>query len=207
MTRIITTFALLICSTVFAQNSTFNQGMEKAFGIWKQDKPQDAAAIFERISTVEKTNWLPDYYVALINTTEVFKSQDVEKNTLMIEKAQKALDNAKLKSTNNAEIHVLQALIYTATLVQDPMSNGMKYSPMVMKEYQTALAIAPNNPRAVFGRAEFELGGAKWSGASTKPICEEITRSIELFNNFKPESAFYPDWGKERALEAQKTCK
>lgn len=206
MVRFITALTLLVCSTVFGQGK-FEEGMGKAFGIWKEGKPAEASALFERIASAEKTNWLPDYYVALINCTDAFNPENREKSTSLIEKAQTALDNAKAKSQNNSEIHVLQALIYTAILVQDPMTNGMKYSPLAMAEYTKALVINPNNPRAVFGKAEFELGGAKWSGADTKPICAEINRSLELFANFKPESAFHPKWGLERAQQTAANCK
>jgi hypothetical protein len=212
MVRLITTVLVLVCSTVFGQQDKFEQGkfeqgMGKAMGIWKEGKSTEASAIFERIATAEKTNWLPDYYVALINCTEAFKPENREKSTSLIEKAQAALNNAGAKSQNNAEINVMQALIYTAILVQDPMTNGMKYSMLANGEYAKAKALAPNNPRVVFCSAEFELGGAKWSGADTKPICAEVSRSIELFNNFKPESPFHPNWGLDRAQKTQANCK
>lgn len=207
MVRLFTTALLLVCSMVLGQNGKFEQGMGKAFGVWKEGKATEASALFERIATAEKTNWLPDYYVALINCTEAFKPENREKSTSLIEKAQAALNNAGAKSQNNAEINVLQALIYTAILVQDPMTNGMKYSMLTNGEYAKAKALAPNNPRVVFCSAEFELGGAKWSGADTKPICAEIKRSIELFNNFKAESPFHPSWGLDRAQSALTSCK
>lgn len=207
MIRLITTALLLVCSAVFGQQGKFEEGMGKAFGIWKEGKPTEASALFERIASAEKTNWLPDYYVALINCTEAFNPANKEKSTSLIEKAQTALNGAMVKSQNNAEINVLQAMIYTATLVQDPMTNGMKYSMLANTEYAKAKAIAPNNPRVVFCSAEFALGGAKWTGADTKPICAEVVRSIELFNNFKPESPFHPKWGLERAQQTAANCK
>ncbi|WP_136668396.1 hypothetical protein [Flavobacterium sp. H122] len=207
MVRLITTVLVLVCSAVFGQDGKFEQGMGKAFGVWKEGKSAEASALFERIATAEKANWLPDYYVALINCTEAFKPENREKSTTLIEKAQTALNNAGSKSQNNAEINVMQALIYTATLVQDPMTNGMKYTMLANGEYAKAKAIAPNNPRVVFCCAEFALGGAKWSGADTQPICAEVSRSIDLFANFKPESSFHPNWGLDRAKQTAENCK
>jgi len=206
MVRLITTAVLLFCSAVFGQGK-FEEGMGKALGIWKSGQATEASAQFERIASVEKSNWLPNYYVAMINTVEAFKPENREKATSLIEKGQNALNMAKLVSPNNDEINVMQALIYTAILVQDPMTNGMKYSPLAISEYQKALAINPNNPRAVFGKAEFELGGAKWTGADTKPLCAEINRSLELFANFKPETVFHPNWGLDRAQQVAANCK
>jgi len=202
-----TTLALLVCSLVVGQQGKFEEGMGKGLGMWKSGQATEASALLERIASAEKTNWLPDYYVGMINCTEAFKPANKEKATALIEKAQTALNAANLKSANNPELLVLQAMIYTATLVQDPMTNGMKYSMLANGEYEKAKAMAPNNPRVVFCSAEFALGGAKWSGADTKPICAEITRSIELFNNFKPETPFHPNWGLDRAQQALTSCK
>ena len=86
------------------------------------------------------------------------------------------------------------------------MTNGMKLSPTIMQLYGKALAIDPNNPRAVFGKADYEIGGAKWTGADVKVLCKEVERSIELFTNYKPQSQFHPSWGLERAQEVLKNC-
>jgi hypothetical protein len=125
----------------------------------------------------------------------------------MLDKAQTAIDNASAISPNNPEIMVLQAMLYTAIIVQDPMTNGMKYSGKAMEQYTKAQMIAPENPRVVFCKAEFEIGGAKWTGADTKKLCKEVERSIDLFAKFKPETSFSPSWGLDRAQETLKNCK
>lgn len=206
MRTIITITAFFVCSLLTAQTQ-YEKGMQKALSLWGEGKTTEATALFERIATVEKNNWLPSYYIGMINAVEAFNPKNKEKATALIEKAQNAVDNATLISPNNAEIMVLQAMVYTAILVQDPMTNGMKYSGLAMEQYYKALAIDPNNPRVVFSKAEFELGGAKWSGANTKPICAQIAKSIELFATFKPETVFHPNWGEDRAKEALKSCK
>lgn len=206
MVRLITTAVLLFCSVAFGQ-AQYEQGMGKALGLWKEGKATEASALMERIASAEKANWLPNYYVAMINCTEAFKPENKEKATSLIEKAQKAETEATLVSPNNPELMVLQAMIYTATLVQDPMTNGMKYSMLANTEYAKAQAIAPNNPRVVFCSAEFALGGAKWTGADTKAICKEVERSIELFATFKPETVFSPNWGLDRAKQTLANCK
>jgi len=206
MTRIITTIAFFICSLLTAQ-SQYEQGMGKALGLWKEGKASEASALMERIASVEKTNWLPNYYVALINTTEAFNPANKANAAALIEKAQKAQDEATLISPSNPELMVMQAMIYTAIIVQDPMTNGMKYSGLAREEYNKAIAIAPNNPRVVFCRAEFEIGGARWTGADTKALCKEVARSIELFGADKPETPFSPSWGMDRAQQKLLECK
>lgn len=206
MTKIITAITLFICSLLSAQTQ-FEQGMGKAFGLWKEGKNTEASAMFERIASADKTSWLPNYYVALVNTTSAFSEKDKSKVDLLLTKAQDALDVEFIKDQNNSELYVLQALLYTAWVVQDPMTNAQKYSGKVMENYAKAKALDPNNPRAVFGEADYQLGGAKWTGVDTKPLCAQVDKAVELFATFKPETPFSPKWGLERALEAQKNCK
>lgn len=206
MKKIITTIALFVAVISSAQTQ-FEQGMGKAFGLWKEGKNTEASAMFERIASAEKNSWLPNYYVALVNTTSAFSEKDKSKVDLLLTKAQDALDVEFIKDQNNAELYVLQALLYTAWVVQDPMTNAQKYSGKVMENYAKAKAIDPNNPRAVFGEADYQLGGAKWTGVDTKPLCAQVDKAVELFATFKPETPFSPKWGLDRALETQKSCK
>lgn len=206
MTRVITIIILFVCNIVCAQ-SQYEQGMKKAFGLWGEGKDAEASALFERIAAVEKDNWLPNYYVAFINTIQAFQTQDKDKINALLTKAQTAQDEASALSPDNPELIVMQAMIYTAWIVYDPMTNGMKYSTKGNQLYAKALALAPNNPRVVFSKAEFEMGGAAYFGQDTAPMCKEVERAVGLFATFKPETPFHPSWGKERAEEKLKECK
>nr|WP_315150674.1 hypothetical protein [uncultured Flavobacterium sp.] len=205
MKKIITTIVFFTAIIVSAQGK-FEQGMGKAFQLWGEGKNTEASAMFERIAAAEPNSWLPNYYVAMVNTTTAFQTKDKEQIDLLLTKAQNALDVELIKDPNNAELLVMQAMIHTAWIAFDPMTNGQKLSGTVMELYSKAQAIAPQNPRAVFGKAEFEIGGAKFWGTDTKPMCAQIEKAIGLFATFKPETPFSPKWGLERALEAQKGC-
>jgi hypothetical protein len=213
MTKLITVIAIFIFTLASAQEQQvptggqFEKGMGKAFGLWKEGKSSEASDLFERIAAAEPSKWLPNYYVALVNTTSAFGTKDKEQIALLLGKAQKALDAEMGKEQNNAELYVMQAMINTAWIVYDPMTNGQKLSGPTMGLYAKAEAIAPNNPRVVFSKAEFEIGGAKFWGQDTKPMCAQIDKAIALFATFKPETPFSPSWGLDRALEAQKNCK
>ncbi len=211
MTKILITIALTLTSILImnAQDaqSQYNQGMNKAFQLWGEGKNNDASAMFERIAAAEPNNYLPNYYVALVNTTASFQTKDASTVNALLTKSQDALDTEMVKDQNNAELLVMQAMIYTSWVVLDPMTNGQKYSAKVIELYDKAQAIDPTNPRAVFGKAEYEIGGAQYFGTDTKPMCEQIAKSIELFGTFKPETPFSPKWGLDRAEEALKACK
>ena len=206
MTKLITIIAMFVASIVSAQTQ-FDQGMKKALQTWKNGNSTEALVQFEKIASVEKTNWLPNYYIALINTTQAFGEQDKTKMLSLIESAQKAQDFCNDLAMDNPEVLVMQAMIHTASIVYDPMTNGQKLSGDVMYILNKAYKIAPENPRVVFQKASFEKGMAEYFGQDTKPMCAQIEKSIELFATFKPETAFHPSWGLDKAQEAVKACK
>ncbi len=197
---------MFVASIVSAQTQ-FDQGMQKALQTWKGGNSNEALVQFEKIASVEKANWLPNYYIALINTTQAFGEQDKTKMLSLIESAQKAQDFCNDLAMDNPEVLVMQAMIHTASIVYDPMTNGQKLSGDVMYILNKAYKIAPENPRVVFQKASFEIGMAQYFGQDTKPMCAQIEKSIELFATFKPETAFHPSWGLDRAQEAVKGCK
>lgn len=201
----ITAIAMFIGTLAFGQTK-YDDGMKKAFELWGQGNNSEASAMFERIASAEPKQWLPNYYVAMVNTVASFTTKDRAQVSAMLDKAQTALEAEILKNPNNAELLVMQAMIFTGWVVFDPMTNGMKYSAQIMDLYDQAQKLDPSNPRAVFGKAEFEMGGAAYFGTDTAPMCKEIARSIPMFDAFKLETPYHPKWGKDRAEEALKQC-
>ena len=206
MKNFIVTLAILVSGFASAQDQ-FQQGMGKAMQLWGEGKNDEATALFERIASAEKNSWLPNYYIAAVNTFAAFDTKDKEKMTAMLNKSQAAIDVEISKDASNPEILVMQAMIHTAWISSDPMTNGMKLSGKVMELYGKAYAMAPKNPRVVFGKADFAIGGAQWTGANVKELCKDVEVAVELFKAEKPATPFSPSWGLDRALQTQKSCK
>lgn len=150
---------------------------------------------------------MPNYYIAFINTTQAFGEKDKTKIESLLNAAQKAQDVCNELAQDNPEVLVLQAMIHTACIVYDPMTNGQRLSGDVMYILNKAYKIAPENPRVVFQKASFEKGMAQYFGQDTQSMCAQIEKAIELFATFKPESALHPSWGLDRAQEEVKACK
>ena len=205
MTKIITLIVFFVASVVSAQ-SNFEKSMQDALTTWKNGNSKEAITKFERIASIEKENILPNYYISLLYTLEAFRTKDRDEMKFKIEKAQIAQDEMNNLMPNDPEVLVLQAMIHTAWIVYDPMLNGRELSSVVLNIYKMAESISPNNPRVVLNKAEFEIGMAQYFGQDTKPMCEQITKSIELFATFKAESPLHPNWGLDKAKEALQNC-
>src|SRR5690606_33574022 len=174
MEKVIIILILSLSSFLLQAQGNYEQSMGEAFRLWEEGKNQEASAQFERIAQVDQNNWLPNYYVALINTTEAFKTKDHTKLNSLLDKAQTSVSIEMLKNPENVELLVLQAMIHTAKIASDPMSYGQTLSPAVMELYKKAERIDPNNPRLVYSTAQFEMGTAQFFGTNTQPICNRI---------------------------------
>ncbi|MGY6647292.1 tetratricopeptide repeat protein [Wenyingzhuangia sp. IMCC45574] len=186
--------------------SPYESKMKEAFGLWGQNKSVEASQVFERIAKVETKNWLPYYYAAQTLITSGFAIKDEEVLKTRLDKAQVFLDKAKEISPKNAEILVAQATWYIVWVAYDGATYGAMYSGKVAKIYKKAFKIAPNNPRVVFGKAEWDMGTARFFGKDTSPYCKEIEKAIELFDKFEKPTPFYPMYGKERAQQVLAQC-
>ena len=197
---------VLIGSTLVNAQDRYSSGMEKAFELWQNQITTEASNLFERIATAEPDKWLPYYYVSQINTVISFGEKDEEKLSKQLEKAKEFLDVAKAISPDNPEILIQEALINTAWIAFDGVTYGMTLSPKNVQLYQKALEIAPDNPRVILSKAEWDMGSARYFGKDVTPYCKDVERALDLFATFKSETPFYPTWGKERAEEVLKSC-
>ncbi|WP_299555623.1 hypothetical protein [Seonamhaeicola sp.] len=190
--------ATLLVSGFVQSQTNYEKGMQKAFEIWGSGNPTEASNLFERIANAETDNWLPPYYAAQVNILNSFVEKDKEKLTAQLKKAQDFINDATAISKNNPEIMVLQALLHTAWVAYDGATYGMTMSPKVVELYAKAKAIAPDNPRVIYCEAEWNIGGARFFGQDTSVFCKDLEKALELFANFKPETEFHPNWGKDR---------
>ena len=206
MKKALLIIGLFVCSFITAQTA-YDKGMEKAFAYWENNQMDEAENLFERIASAETSQWLPQYYIAQINSLKSWGETDKKRLTAQLEKAQKHISAAQAIAEDEPEIIVMQAQIYTNWVVFDGMTYGMKYAGKITALYAKAYALAPKNPRVVFSKADWAMGSARYFGQDTAPFCSEIERSVALFTTFKPESKWHPNWGKSRCEEVLKTCK
>ena len=205
MKKIILLLAFVCIANVTAQTQ-YEKGMTKAFELWENQKNTEATQLFERIATAEKDNWLPPYYAATIGIINAFNIKDETVLTAELNKAKVFLDAANKISENNPEIMMSYALLNTAYIAFDGQKYGMRLSGTNTAIYKKALAIAPNNPRVILGKAEWDMGAAKFFGQPIEPFCNDVKRAIELFKKEEQTIKFYPYSGLDRAEKIILDC-
>ena len=207
LVKIVVALIISFVSSQIDAQTNFEKGMTKAFELWQADKTDQAENMFERIAKAEPEEWLPNYYIAQINSLKSWNEKDEAILKSQLDKSQGHLDLAMSKCENNPELLVMQAQVLTNWVAYDGMTYGMKYGAKVSELYTKAYELSPTNPRVAFGKAEWAMGSAKYFGQDTTPYCKEIEASIELFDTFKPETEFHPNWCKERAEQVVEACK
>ena len=216
MKKIITTIAILFVTlSIFSQSNKakYFQKMGQTLGEYAScNSIEDYNKLsnkFIQISNVEKQEWLPLYYAAHCKIIMSFmEHEDKIKKDAYLDVAEKMINQMLEIDSANPEIFTLQAFMYTARLVVDPMTRGQEYSMKATATAQKALAFNKTNPRALYIILSNKIGFAKFFG---KEIVEECKEANELFSKWDEynasENPLAPKWGKTQVEEIVNECK
>lgn len=211
MKKIILSIAVVLISLVsMAQKPEYYQTMGESLGEYANCKGvADFQALgnkFEMIANVEKTEWLPLYYHAHCYILMSFMEQDAAKKDSYLDVAEKSVNKLIEMAPTEAEVFVLQAFYLTARLVVNPVERGQEYSGLVGQANGKALAIDPSNPRAKMMKIQMDMGAAPYMGLDPKSFCPQAKELLASWDNFKPKSPLYPNWGKDQVAGIVKRC-
>lgn len=110
----------LISAMSIQTQSPYDAGMTEAFELWRNEKPTEAANLFERIAKAENDNWLPYYNASQVRIVQSFPMTQPAIKEQLLNEAQELLDEAKEQGGDEVELLVLQAMPHTARLTVDP---------------------------------------------------------------------------------------
>ena len=207
----ILSLAAILSITLFtsAQNKKYIAAMEK--NVIALDTTRDGLQLqnlannFERISSAEKTEWLPSYYAAYcyVNMTYSTKGDQID---TYCDRAEKFIKVADSISPNNSEVYTMKAQIASARISVNPMSRGQKYGMESAELREKAKEFDKTNPRPYYleGTGYFYtpamFGGGK---DKAKPVFQ---KALEMYETFKPASSIAPNWGKNSCNYFIKEC-
>ncbi len=200
-----TLITLILSFSLFASagaQSKYEKAMQSAIEKLNNsatvDDFQNAANTFERIGTTEKEEWLPQYYAAYSYIIMSFFIPEAEKKDAYTDKAQQFLDNAFKLAPKESELFALQAFLYPAKIVVDPMNRGMMYFESLNSAIDKSITLNPENPRPYYLRAVTLLNMPPEFGGGAEVAKPLLEKAKEKFDSFQPESSIWPNWGKEQ---------
>jgi len=211
MKKITLSIAVVLVSLVsMAQKPEYYQTMGETLGQFATVRSvADMQALgnkFQMIANAEKTEWLPLYYHAQCYILMSFMEQDATKKDGYLDVAEKSVTRLLEMAPAEAEVFVLQAFLLTGRLVVNPMERGQEYGALVGQANGKALAIDPTNPRAKMMKIQMDMGSAPYMGQDPKSFCPQAKELLANWDNFKPKSPLYPNWGKDQLEGILKRC-
>ena len=193
--------ALILFSGVGFANEAYqkamSQSIEKLFQAKTVPEYVEVANQFERISQIEKTEWLPLYYASFAYVMISFQETENTKKDQYLDQAQKYLDQAMAIEPNESELYMLQGFLYPSRITIDPINRGMLYMSKMNESLDKALALNPDNPRVYYLRATMNYHMPEAYGGGVANALPLFILADEKFRIFKPKTEISPNWGKE----------
>lgn len=207
---------LLLALLVFAAskfalaNDQYTEVMQKNIeAVYKAQTPQEIQNIvntFERIGEAEKTKWEPYYYASYGYLMIALREKEPAKVDGYLDLALKASAKASALNPTESEVTALEGFVHMIRVTVDPASRGQQYSGLAFQSFGKAVALNPENPRALALLAQMQYGTAQFFGASTKEACETLAKSLDKFTTYKSGNPLAPQWGREMAEEMKTKC-
>jgi len=150
----------------------------------------------ERFIVAQPQQWLASYYLAYVDIQLSFRVPAKEEKWQYLDEADKYLSKlSELKETDKSEIYTLKGFRLYSLIASDPQTNGPKYSGEILSNYETALGINPNNPRAIILSALYKNDMAKFMHQSYNKFQNDVDKAA---TRFAAENAtlLTPTWGK-----------
>jgi len=204
-------FAMLIATVLMGGDEKYYQKMGETLSGFNTcstvEDFQNLANKFRVIANVEKEEWLPLYYEAQCYVMIGFMgSLSAEEKDSYLDKASSIIDQMNEMAPHEAEIKVLEALYLTGSLVVNPPQRAMSTTPLIHAAIGEALAMEPNNPRAIFLRISNEMGTASYFGEDTAPYCAQAKELLQNWDSYTLKSPIHPNWGKDDVQGIVKGC-
>lgn len=201
---------LLLTKTLFATDK-YTEVMQKnimaAYNAGAIDEWQTLANTFHRIGEAEKTKWEPFYYEAYCYTMMANNEAVATKKDVYLDLALAASKSGATLASGESELVAMEGFVHMLRVTVDPASRGQQYSGMAFQSFNKAVAMNPENPRALSLLAQMEYGVAQFFGSPTKDACATAEKAVEKFETYKSDNLLAPKWGKGMTEGLKEKCK
>ncbi|MBL7925248.1 MAG: hypothetical protein JNL88_13690 [Bacteroidia bacterium] len=200
---------LLFCSTrLYAQPGQMTQSEKTRRFLLRYVTYMDTTKVeesrdnvlrgIEMVANNAKGDWLSQYHAAFWNAVLGVDKADTALANKMLNKAGDYLVVAETVQKNESEIVLLKAMVKGMRIKVNP-ALGEKLGPEVMKEYEAARKLNPENPRVWLVLGESFSYMPEEAGGGKKKAIEYLETSLKKFGNDTHEDPAWPKWGKDRA--------
>lgn len=168
---------------------------------WEAALMQKARAHFERLRADKKHEALVRYYLGYCDyRLATFYQQNQNQDLLgkHLDEAIAHLEEATKLNNKFADAYALLSSCYGQKIGLAPML-GMALGPRASLAMQSALKLAPNNPRTILLDAIGTYYKPPMFGGSKETALAGFKRAAELFDQEQNPDPLQPDWGRPEA--------
>ena len=201
---------MFIVPSLRASDNPYLEAMQKnillVYTSQSHDELQQAVNALHRIGGAEKDKWEPYYYAAFGYIMMATGEENGEQKDALLDQGLADIEKAKLIKADESELVALEGFVHMIRITVDPASRGRQYSGLAMQTFGKAIAMNPDNPRALALMAQMQFGTAKFFGSDTAEACGTLHRALEKFEKYTPATPLAPQWGQEMTMELKKAC-
>ena len=204
------TFVMLILITLMTDANPYERMMLKNIEALSKaatvDEIQKVLNTFERIMQKEDDKWEPLYYSAYCHVLIAIRQDESEKKDEHLDKALERVKEAYKLAPGESELAAMEGFVHMIRVTVDPPNRGQQFAGLSMQSFKKALAMDPENPRAMFLMAQMEMGTARFFQSDIQPACEKLQQAVKQFDHFSSDNVLSPTWGKKHALATLESC-
>jgi len=202
---------LALVATKVVANDKYMESMQKniqtVYTAKTAEEIQGSVNAFERIGEAEKNKWEPFYYASFGYVMMATREKEAQKKDVYLDLSMRSLEKAKAINPGESEIVALEGFVHMIRVTVDPASRGQQYSGLAMQTFGKAIAMNPENPRALSLMAQMQYGTAQFFGSPTTEACGTLQKALEKFDTYKTENPLAPQWGRNMAEGLKAQCK
>lgn len=166
------------------------------------------ANTFDRISQIEKEEWLPLYYAANIHIimTYIDSAASMQQKDKYLDEAEEYIKKLETLVPQEAEVQLIKAFMIITRIGLDSNTRGATMYASYEAALNKAQALNPENPRVQFMVLSNDVGKAKWFGQDTASFCPKMKKLYEAWDFYPQVSEIHPSWGKKELKDLMVGC-
>lgn len=151
-------------------------------------------ASLEKLCSENDVDWLPLYYMVYTDLSLFFRTENTNTKLNYLQDAKKYL--GQIKGGNASEVETLQGYWYMALITTNAHEYGAKYASQAISNFENAISLNPENPRAIILNAIFKSNMQKSLGGNYPKFNDDMQRAYTLLTQ-TDTTTLLPHWGQE----------
>ena len=161
---------------------------------------------FSKLAKENPTKWLSHYYTSYSQVLLAYKLDNPTAIDSVLDCSQKSMEKAFGLDGDKSELYCIKSMISSCRILVNPAERGMEFGILSNQDLEQAALANKDNPRIYYLQALGKLYMPEEYGGGCRAAKTFLRQAISAYEDFKPKSKLYPNWGMEEADEHLVDC-